>query len=261
MMKKLSFFVLALVLVTSISCRKKELIPGVYEGAERTMGNGTVRSWVKFDRDGVPLSLGFTLTDDALTGLATSAAGHDHNNSYDFMLPPTEVSRTPFDHIVIDWNPSGHEPKPIYAAGHFDFHFYMIDNKERRSIPSYSQDSTGFKNKPSAEYFPANYINPPLVVSSDPQMGTHWVDMNSPELQPGGVFTETFVYGSYNGKVNFLEPMVTMDFFKSITNFSRSIPWPAKVQISGYYPKTLRITHVDGEYILALEDLQHRVAQ
>ncbi|MBA3899006.1 MAG: DUF5602 domain-containing protein [Bacteroidetes bacterium] len=262
-MKRIILLSVTLTFLTILSCCKKDAVRGIYNSGKATMGAGTVYSWVNFDKNSNPLSFGLTLNDAALTNLPVSNnnnSGHNHHNSIELTLPSEANLITPFNHIVIDWNPDGHEPKPIYAAPHFDFHFYMMTSADRKKIPSYAQDSTGFSNRPSSEYFPPNYFNPPLVVSSDPQMGTHWVDANSPELQPGGVFTETFVYGSFNGKVNFIEPMITYDFFKNITEWSRTIPQPAKVQLSGYYPTKLSISHLNGEYILSLEDLIYREA-
>ena len=76
-------------------------------------------------------------------------------------------------------------------------------------------------------------------------MGTHWLDVTSPELN-GQPFTQTFIYGSYNGKVTFAEPMITLDFLKKTSSFERDIPQAAKVQKSGYYPTKLNITKHDG---------------
>ncbi len=248
----------SLVVIISLSCRKKELIPGSYIGNEKSMGNGTVYSFVTFDKDGNPLSLGIKMTESALDGLPSSGPGHQHQNSFDLPLPPTIVSKTPFTHAFINWNPEGHEPKAIYAAPHFDFHFYTISSSERLLIPSYAQDSTGFKNKPHADYFPPNYFNPGAI-ASDAQMGTHWIDANTPELT-GVPFTETFVYGSYNGKVNYLEPMMTHSYFKSLNDWSKAIPRPAKVQIHGYYPTLMRVTRASGYYTLSFENFEYRKA-
>jgi hypothetical protein len=262
-MKRIIVFAIAGLMLTSVSCKKKELVPGTYQSNPTNMGGGKVYSWMSFDKEGTPVSLGFTLDDAALTNLPDSAShgsGHNTMNSIELPLPPEIVSITPFNHIVIDYNPTGHQPKPIYAEAHFDFHFYMMTSADRKKIPTYAQDSTGFANRPNSAYFPANYINPPLVVSADPQMGTHWVDVTSPELQPGGVFTETFVYGSFGGKVNFVEPMITYNFFKNTTTWSRSIPQPQKVQLSGYYPTKVSVVHANGEYKLSLENLVYRVA-
>jgi hypothetical protein len=58
---------------------------------------------------------------------------------------------------------------------------------------------------PPAGYMPDTYFPTPGGV---PGMGKHWLDMNAPELR-GIPFTKTFIYGSYDGKVIFYEPMIT----------------------------------------------------
>jgi hypothetical protein len=79
----------------------------------------------------------------------------------------------------LDWNPHGHEPEQIYGAPHFDFHFYSISQAERAAIPAYEADPTKFDNGPGAAYLPPTYMN---FGGGVPQMGAHWVDITSPEL-------------------------------------------------------------------------------
>jgi hypothetical protein len=273
-MKKILVFALTGMMIVSVSCKKKDMVPGTYKSNEVHMGNGKVHSWMTFNEEGTPVSLGFSLDDAALTGLPEASGGGGHNHSsIELPLPPEIVSITPWNHIVIDWNPAGHGPPP-YLSPHFDFHFYSITSADRKAIPVYTASPNTFNKFPGYDYFPTNYFCPgdtntkaptqggprALGDAAEPQMGYHWIDITSKELQPGGVFTETFVYGSYNGKMNFIEPMVTHAFFQGVTSWSRSIPQAAKVQKSGYYPTTLSITHANGMYTLALENLVFRTA-
>ena len=259
-MKKRFFLPLVLsVMVFGISSCKKELIPGTYESKRAAMGNGEVWSWVNFDQDGNPVAMGLSMTEPALENLPDSVnhpSGNDHANIIELQLPPTLVSKTPFLHSAINWNPKGHIPIPVYDKPHFDVHFYMITSDERKAIPEYEADSMKYKNFPPPEYLPADYINPG---KGEPEMGAHWVDLKSPELN-GDPFKETFVYGSWDGKVTFYEPMLTYTFLKNIDDYTRAIPWPSKVKISGYYPKTMRVKHRDGLYTICLEDLEFRKA-
>jgi len=107
---------------------------------------------------------------------------------------------------MLDWNPHGHPPAHIYDKPHFDLHFYMTPETE---VMRY-MDSTKMMINPAADYLPANYIGANPV----PMMGKHWMDATSGELR-GQPFTQTFLYGSYNGQVVFYEPMVTLDFLKN----------------------------------------------
>jgi hypothetical protein len=93
-------------------------------------------------------------------------------------------------------------------------------------------------------------------------MGTHWVDITSPELAPmnPATFTQTFIYGTYDGKLSFYEPMVTLDFLKKTTSFERPIPQPAKFKIAGYYPTIMRIVKEGTLTNIILDDFVYRQA-
>jgi hypothetical protein len=90
-------------------------------------------------------------------------------------------------------------------------------------------------------------------------MGAHWVDATSPELN-GAPFTQTFIYGSYNGEVNFYEPMITEEFIKANPSFERTIPQPTKYQKTGYYPTKMRIEKSDKVTNIILEGFVWRQA-
>ena len=70
----------------------------------------------------------------------------------------------------------------------------------------------GAKPLPAGE-MPATYINTGLV----PTMGAHWIDVTAPELN-GQPFTETFIFGSFDGKMTFYEPMITKAFIEEKHN-------------------------------------------
>lgn len=259
MKKTITILTVSAAIISTTSCKKKEEKPnlgGTFTASEITMGNGKIHSWTKLDDEGNPTSIGFTLNDAALTGLKSDTA-HTPGNEVEYELAlPSQASKTPFTHIVVDWNPAGHEPVPIYGAPHFDFHFYTMSSEDRKKIPPFEVDSTGFKKYPAADYLPANYINPGGGV---PEMGAHWLDMNTPELH-GSPFTETFIYGTYNGQVNFIEPMITYSYLKTITDLTKSIPRPAKVAKSGYYPTKYHIIHINGSYTISFEGMEWRTA-
>jgi hypothetical protein len=238
---------------------------GTYNGSRITMGSGEVYSWVDVDDDAIPQNFGITLTAGALDNLPDVSHGHSQEFRSE---PPTEAHRLPFINVVVNYNPVGHSA-PFYNKEHFDFHFYMITESERVSIPEYKTSPSGFHSipTPTADYLPKNYEipGPPgiadTVDASEPRMGLHWVDTTSREFR-GQPFTETFVYGSYSGKIAFWEPMITWDFLKNqlISTYQRAIPWASKVQKSGYYPKTLLLRKADGEIKIIFTDLEFRQA-
>jgi hypothetical protein len=114
-----------------------------------------------------------------------------------------------------------------------------------------------FRKLPPTGYMAAGYILPPDV--EVPMMGAHWVDPKSPELN-GNPFQSTFIYGSYDGQVAFLEPMVALAFLESKPNFEQPISVPKKVAKSGYYPTRYKVSYNADrhEYSISLEGLVMR---
>jgi hypothetical protein len=243
-MKKIGILLLATVAFIT-SCKKdNDNKGGIFKGPEVQVHDGKAWTWAQLNKNGNPERLAIAINDAALNSLPIGGeSGHEHGGDNNWILKfHPQVSNSVFDHVGLDWNPAGHEPEPIYGKPHFDFHFYMMSEAEVAAIPPYDVDSLKFKNWPTPDYLPANYFN---AGGGVPQMGAHWVDPTSPEFN-GQPFTQTFIYGSYDGKVTFYEPMITLEFLKSTSGFERNIPQPAKVQKSGYYPTKLRITKHDG---------------
>ena len=86
-------------------------------------------------------------------------------------------------------------------------------------------------------------------------MGVHWADPTSPELSGKGKFSETLIFGSFDGKMTFVEPMVTYDFLKSSPNLSKNVPTPTKFVKAGYFPMKYSIKQVGEEIVVSMEDL------
>jgi hypothetical protein len=169
---------------------------------------------------------------------------------------PSQIGTTPFRHIMINWNPNGHEPAGIYDKPHFDFHFYTISSEQRQQILPWEQDSMKFKNLPAPAYFPANYM---YFGGGIPQMGAHVVDVTSPELH-GQPFTETFFYGSFNGAIIFLEPMIELNTFMQ-AQVNRAVPRPEKVAQSGLYPRHYQVVKEPNSYSIVFDDFEMRNGQ
>ncbi|MDH3376691.1 MAG: hypothetical protein OEQ39_06945 [Gammaproteobacteria bacterium] len=97
-------------------------------------------------------------------------------------------------------------------------------------------------------------------------MESHWLDPSSPELS-GERFSQTFIYGSYEGRVTTLEPMITHAFIESVRAqasqvVTMEVPQPRLVAKPGRYPTPLSVRY-DAElteFTVALEGLTHRPA-
>jgi hypothetical protein len=228
-------------------------LSGRFFGDEINLGNGKAKAWIELDDLGNPTSIGVTLTEKALENLPD----HDGDHlpvSYTLNLPK-EKSKTTFNHIDLDWNAHGHEPENIYDKPHFDFHFYMISEQDKKAIGVNDPKSEEF---PEGKYLPATYVPVP---GSVPQMGKHWVDPYSGEFQEGGTFTNTFIYGSYNKQVTFYEPMITKDFLLTKPNASFQILQPAAFQKTGYYPGKYSVVYdpAKKEYHISLVNLSNKL--
>jgi len=226
-----------------------QLKGSTYLGEPKAMGKGFIRSIVTTDETGKPETIGFIFNGDALLGLPSVA-----DAAYKLALPK-EVAVPPFDHLEADWNYQGHIPKELYGVPHFDFHFYMITRSERDAMILNPQTKANFSKNPPKEYVPKDYIFAPQ--SEYANMGGHWIDINTPELH-GKPFTETFIYGFYNGHLVFLEPMVSLAFLETKPCIDQPIKQPQAFERSGYYPMKFGILHdpVTDQYIVALKCLR-----
>jgi hypothetical protein len=252
MKKVIALFTIVAALV---SCKKDKDNTDFFKGPESEVYHGKAWSSLKLNNDGAPEKL--TLTLDAATlasvpvGEGGSTEGHTHENNILISLPGKALDVTPFKFIMLNWNPMGHEPAGVYDTAHFDMHFYLTAPSD---VMNYV-DMAKMENLPSTDYVPANHIAGPPV----PMMGKHWIDVTSPELH-GVPFTQTFLYGSYDGQVVFYEPMITLGFLKATTSFQRTIPQPSKFKVSGYYPTRMTINKEAGTTNISLEGFVYRQA-
>jgi len=226
------------------------------------LGDGTARTYIRLE-NGAPVEVGVALSEAALSNLPVqhgpgSMPMPDGNSVYEFVLALPVSNPTPYQHVTLDWNPGGHEPPGLYDRPHFDVHFYTIPDEERRTIlptdPRFAEKAAHF---PAPEFVPAGYFAPePAAV---PMMGVHWLDPASPELN-GQEFTSTFIYGSWDGRMIFAEPMVTQAFLETKPDFGAPIPVAEQQQVPGYHPASyaVRWNEQAREYRISLGDFTQR---
>ncbi|MBC8089426.1 MAG: DUF5602 domain-containing protein [Phycisphaerae bacterium] len=247
--------------------------PRTSYGATQTLGGGTARTYVTLNESGKPTSIGVALSEAALTNLPQTPNAPSPSAVMLQLALPADAPVTGYNHVMLDWNPQGHEPDHMYTHPHFDFHFYSVTPQQVMAImPTDPQWAAKAGALPAAQFVPTGYkaasvlAGIPAAAAAAPMMGLHWLEVASPELQPppaGKTFTETFIYGSYDGKFIFLEPMITKAYLESLRNttgMSRNIGTPAQVGTAGYYPSSYssRYDATAKEYRIALENLAHR---
>lgn len=227
-------------------------------GPAAALGEGTARAYVSLAEDGSPLELGIAI-DEAAMNTLPELPGVPPEQAFvvvNLVLP--DGHGTPFRTAMLDWNPRGHVPAEIYGLPHFDFHFYLIDDVEREAIdPSDPEWAAKAVRAPAPEFLPAGYVLPENALETVvvPAMGTHWIDPASGEFQ-GEEFDRTFIYGTWNGRVVFLEPMITKAYLVSGAGGERPIAAPERRSPAGLYPTAYDVAFDEeaGEYRVSLVD-------
>lgn len=259
----------------------------------KAIGDGWVYTWGAFNDESNPTSIGVTFTADAFS----NAEGldmfelEDPNNEfprsvphlampdmfdparvYNVAFPDQVLDTTPFNHMGLYANSEGHAPQDIYDSPHLDVHFFISTIAERELITGNPNDNVNLFDTPPAGFLNPDYIAPTvpgteILATGDALQGIHWVDRDAPEIQPPGSpnaapFTQTFIFGSYDNKVNFWEPMITQEFLQSLsasgetTKQTYSIKQPARFLEGGYYPLEYSISYNADfqEYTISMDN-------
>jgi hypothetical protein len=165
---------------------------------------------------------------------------------------------------TVNWNPEGHLPPApsVWSAPHFDFHFFMVDPAVIHGIRTgpcaefiHCGDSARASTPLPKRHAPEGYLDVGAAVAA---MGNHLIDAHDPELaDPTRGFSHTFIYGAYDGKLTFLEPMVSHASLARRTQECRPIRAPMAYATAAYYPTRYCVRH-DAEsatYRVTLEGL------
>lgn len=257
----LCFASLLIFLMFSISCskdsNKQSEKSNLFYGPYSTLGNGQVRTWFRITNENTPEEIGIEFSSGAFENLPSAAEG------LALVLPFDQKAQelTRFNHVYLNWNPYGHEPDGVFTFPHFDIHFEMISVEERESIPAWSPGDIDvlFNTYPPPGYMPADYFAPPGPATSEIAMGKHWLPVNLEEYLP---FSKIMIYGTYNGKFIFLEPMITLENLKSDATFNLPYSQPEKFSQASFYPTSYNsyFNSDNGNRIVSLGVFVHRNA-
>jgi hypothetical protein len=156
----------------------------------------------------------------------------------------------------------------VWSAAHFDFHFFIAEPELIRGIRTgpcaefiHCEDSARATTPLPARHAPQDYINVGAAVAA---MGNHLVDARDPELaDPTLGFSHTFIYGTYDGRLIFLEPMVSHAFLSRRPQDCRPLRVPKAYATTGYYPTSYCVRHdsASATYRVTLEGLVLRQAE
>ncbi|MGY1592494.1 DUF5602 domain-containing protein [Geodermatophilus sp. SYSU D00965] len=232
---------------------------GTFSSPSQELGDGSVATYVVLD-DGAPTEVGVRMTPTALEGLPEQGV----TLMVDF---PDEAADTAFDHVMLNWNPQGHEPFVLFGRPHFDYHFNMVDMATIEAItPTDPQYAAKAEHFPEPQYVPQDYVLPPAgpaALQAVPGMGVHLVDSTDTSLVPGQYdFTQIIINGVWDGRYTFVEPMITRDWLLTGPDLEAPLKLPEAYQETAYYPTSYSIS-VDEEtddYVVSLTSLTSRTA-
>ena len=262
--------------------------PELYQGDSADLGSGDVSTYVEMDAAGDLMSIGVRLSASTLEGIPLELDGSapcfdvDGDGTEDPLtecfkmlrrdldLPTATLQGVdPFGYVQFNYNPHGHPAPapPVYAEPHFDFHFYLVgleDVKEiRTGTCGFFMDCEVFERArvPVPEqYMPPAYIE---VGAAAGEEGNHLLLSTSPELgDPPADFTQTFIFGSYDGHIIFYEPMIAASVFTHSLDECYEIAQPTAWEVAGPYPTRYCMRYLPDEeaYAVSLESFVRRDA-
>jgi hypothetical protein len=229
---------------------KKSSPQTLYYGEAVSVGSGSMRTWIKTDNSGKPVSIGCTISESAIASLPAS------DTMFMLMLPMMSggmnmTMPAPFDHIEVSWAPNGDAGSTVFNHAHLDCHFYTIKSSSQMSIMM-GMDTTAI----DANYFPQNCMTDHEVEAN---MGMHVYDTLSAEYH-GVPFDHTFMYGFYQGNMTFIETMCAKSFLDAKSSYTGDISQPVAFKVAGYYPHKYSVSYNAGskEYAYSLDELTAR---
>lgn len=220
------------------------------------IGHGVARTFVRTGAQGEPVAYGVQFSAGMLEGLPAKDSS-DASLNWNYTLGFPRGANIGFDHLMINWHPMGHAPQGVYTVPHFDFHFYQISLQKQLAIRfphDQAPDWTGVVFPKASLVAPGFFFPPAGQVS---KMGYHSISMGAPEMH-GQPFTNTFIYGYNDGRLEFLEPMVAMSYLRTRPNSVMELATPPEYSYPGWFPTRYRISYDAGTqmYALTFEALQ-----
>lgn len=206
---------------TAVAKANQDTKYNTFKGPQVDIGNGHGRTFATISHTGIPQEIGVVLTDDAFSGLPKM------NTIFSLPFHQKAIKATLFEHVALGLSVLGHGLPPSGSIGaHFDFRFFMMTEAERLAIPA--PPAPGFNVAPPPGYLPANYaLNAPVA-----QIGRHW---GKNVFTAGTHVDHTMIYGTWNGELTFINPIVTMTTLASGASYSVAYPQPQNFAVHGYY--------------------------
>lgn len=226
-------------------------------GETASLGDGTVRPFVSQNPAGKTMFVGMEISAAAAT---IDADEFDEPELVALDFP----GETPFEWLGLNWMPGGHGPPEVYGTPHFDIHYYLEAQDAIAEIPAINYPPGSGEPYGVAladDQMPPGYFRTHAVVEN---MGEHLFDATAPEWAapnvPSGVpFTHSFVWGHWDGNLNFFEPMIATAFFEGLDDeVTTEISMPVRLPTAGQYPTAYKIAYHGNRdvYTVTLESFE-----
>jgi hypothetical protein len=200
-------------------------------GESTTLAGGRVSTWATVDENNALQEVGLTMPVGVIEH-PPAEPGDGPSGAFATLKFPREVKLWGFfDHAEVHWNPNGHEPL-CFKKAHFDFHFYAIPEEAVRGIDKFVPENPDPASLPEGYAYLAE-------AGFHPQMGNHLIRLEVLE-QP---FTAVMIAGYNQGRVHFIEPMVTQESLLARRDFALEVPPRPKTLAGKPYPTRVQATY------------------
>lgn len=217
------------------------------QNPEATLFDGTLSSYAKLDAKGNVLEAGVVVPMGVIENAPMSM-----DMSKPMMLKadavlefPEVVRKTTFlNHLGLFWNPVGHNPSTRYGAPHWDFHFFTIQPAQAAAIDC-TDLSQGDPKAIAPGWLPPVPPNAPANQLCVPLMGFHsepLSEFKAPGVFVDGQFEKVMIGGYYQGRYQFIEPMITKALLEQGKGFSLPVPVPSSIGQTTRYPTQFKAT-------------------
>jgi hypothetical protein len=246
-------------------------------GDKISFGKGSIQTYLQINPDGSPNAYGFTFSDLVLQDLPSKETPNDFQNCYDadengvitpqecvgghsrFLFFPKHNQRAPIRWGAFSYYPKMNLPPEIVDSSLLDFRFNILGFLQTNAIklgpcPGLlnCEDFAKAKKDLPENYQPRDYTNLEAV---EGKVGNRMMDLTAKEFETRNKFSKTFIYGSYNGHLTFLEIISSVGFLKGKKSQCSPIKRPKNYEEPGFYPTKYCIKYwaPSKRYFVSLE--------
>ncbi len=227
-------------------------------GDRISFAKGNVQTYMQINPDGTPYAYGITFPESTLEDLPGKDQPNDFQNCFDadengiisekecvgghfrFLFYPKNKLKNPIQWSSFSYHPIGRLPPGIFDVPLFEFRSNLKDFFETNSIKlgpcpgliNCEDYALAAKEVPE-KYLPKGYTSINII---EGKVGNLLVNTYGSEFDPKKKFRNSFILGSFNGKISFFEVMVSLDVLNEKKSGCLPIMQAESYEQIGYYP-------------------------